>query len=148
MYDKKNPPAYLINPKAIKRSFWTPEVYQLIVGHRNPNYLHSVWLGTAWSVLSLPYRVFRELVVPLFHFDFGTFAESLWGLPVSLVYLLIQGLFGRVMSVNMSIEVSMKSLILTPEQGREALELGYCEPITLVDSVNTAASLDTVGAGQ
>lgn len=148
MYDKKNPPAYLINPKAIKRSFWTPEVYQLIIGHRNPNYLHSVWLGTAWSLLSLPYRVFREVLVPLFHFRFGSLFTSLQVLPTSMVYLFLLGLAGRVMSANLPIHVVMQSLILTPEQSEEAIADGYSLPLIEVEKLHTAAVLDTVGAGQ
>lgn len=117
-------PRYIINPAAVVKSLWMPEIYQITLRHQNRNYLNSLWIGAVWSMLSLPGRIFSELLVPLFNFRFRQVALSIVGIPLSLFYIFWYGITGRVVAVPMTIQESVFGKILTPVQGIRALEAG------------------------
>ena len=117
-------PRYIINPAAVTKSIWMPEIYQITLKHQNRNYLNSLWIGVGWSVLSLPARIFSELLVPLFNFRFSQVVLSAVAIPMSLFYVFWYGVTGRVVAVPMTIQENLFGQILTPVEGLRALEAG------------------------
>lgn len=120
-----NLPIYVINLAATKKTFWTPEIYQIFVGQKNESYLNSLWIGTGWNLLSAPYRVFREIVCPVFNFRFGLAAMSLVNIPVTMMKFLKHGLLGRAIALNIDVEQAVMGVVLSEQQAQEALEMGH-----------------------
>lgn len=125
----KMPPRYIINPVATPRSLWAPEIYQTVCGYRNPSYLNSLWLGMVWPVLALPYRVVREVLWPLFNFDFSTALLSLVMLPVTVGYNFLRCVTGHVMAIEATIDQVTNAIILSPEQGAAAVFEGHYDVV-------------------
>ena len=121
----KTPPRYMISPAAQKKSVWTPEVFQMVLGHPNPNYINSVWLGVFWNVGILPYRTLREFGWALFNFRFHLALLSLLVLPVSTFWLFCMGICGKLSAHTIPLDYINQSVILTPEQSQEAVGLGF-----------------------
>lgn len=126
---KIKPPSYIINPVAITQSFWTPEIFQYVIGRGNSSYLNSVWLGTGWQILALPYRAFYEILVPLFNFRFVTALVSMLVIPVSMLMIFLHSLFGQIKAVNLPVGVVTDAHMLTPEQGHAAIKNGFTAPV-------------------
>ena len=125
----------MINPVAFNESFWAPDVFQLVVGHRNKSYLNSLWLGTGWIVLSLPQRVLCEIVLPLVCLRPGICLSSCLSLPASTLVIFISGIRGLLGSVNLGIHQIVKSIVLTPKQSQEAFDLGHKDPVLEISKI-------------
>lgn len=125
----KAPPRYIINPIAAPRPLWAPEIYQTVCGYRNPSYLNSLWLGLVWPVLALPYRVFREVLWPLFNFDFGTALGSIAGLPASMAWNLLRCVTGHVMAIDVTVDQVTDAIVLCPKQGAAAVFEGHYDVV-------------------
>ena len=129
MKHTKAPPRYVINPIAAPRPIWTPEIYQTVCGYRNPSYLNSLWLGIVWPVLAFPYRVFREVLWPLFNLNFSTALGSVVTIPITIIWNLFRSVTGHVMAIDVAIEQVMDSIILSPEQGAAAVFEGHYDVV-------------------
>lgn len=105
-----------------------PEIFQVFFIHRNKNYINSLWLGVGWNLLSLPYRVFTEIVKPIFHFN-PVAILSFAVIPVTMWLILWHGITGRLSAAPITLEHAMSSIILTPQQGREAIEHGETDVV-------------------
>lgn len=131
-----NRPLYMINPVAFQESFWAPDVFQLILGHKNKNYLNSLWLGTGWIALSLPQRVLYEVVLPLVNFRFGMALISCFRLPASSMLIFWNGICGTLGSVGIGLGQIVKSIVLTPKQSQEAFDQGYKDSVLEIFKIN------------
>lgn len=118
------PPRFIISPAAIRTSFWTPRIFQIVCCHENPSYLNSFWLGTVWNVATLPFRAVTEVVWPLFNFRLFPALVSALLLPVTFILMFFYGITGRVASLSVTLEQRMSSLILTPEKSQQLVDGG------------------------
>lgn len=118
-------PTCLINPVSSTEVMWSPHVYQMVLGHKNPSYLNSLWLGTVWNLLLLPFRVAIEVLWPLFNFELQLMCLSLWYVPVGSFRLLASSLSGHAMGLRISCEQMVSGRVLTPAQGRGAVASGF-----------------------
>ncbi len=131
----KEPPKFLINPAAQKTSMWFPEVYQLMMGHTNPSYLNSLWLGTGWNLMIIPYRIARECLWSLFNFNIIMALFSVIVIPVTVVWMFVMGALGRLSGADFPITELKHCVILTPEQSRQAISQGFDTVLIDVDAV-------------
>lgn len=118
---QKIPPRYLVNPGAIETSTWTPRIFQFVLGHSCKNYLNSLWLGTVWNVLTLPFRLVEEVLQPLFNFQFTKSVFSTVGFVATVPVLFWFGITGRLMGINVSKEQAMTSIVLPPSMVTQLL---------------------------
>jgi hypothetical protein len=121
---------YVINPLAITKRIWAPHIHQYVLGHANPNYLHSLWLGTGWNMYALPYRLATEILRPVFHFMIARAVLSVITLPLTVLMIFWMGITGRANAVAITREQAVNSVTLSREQSRAAMELGYTLPVT------------------
>lgn len=131
------PPRYVISPAAIVKSMWTPKVHQFIVGHPNPSYINSVWLGTGWNLFSLPYRVVTEVLNPLLNFRFGRTIMCAITLPLTVLVIFWHGINGRAQGASVSIDEAIASVILTPQESAAAVRRGHMLVVTDMDAVRS-----------
>lgn len=71
-----------------------PEMHELAVGEKNPNYLHSLFLGVTFPVINAPIMFWRLVLRPLL--------RSIWIYLLLLVSILVFGIFGRVSYRNIT----------------------------------------------
>lgn len=128
-------PRYAINPQAQKRSIWTPEIYQLVLGQGCTGYLNSVWLGTIWNLILMPSRFLVEVVWNVFNFRFQQALFSLLMLLPTSLWLVYMGLRGSLRVVPITAEIAARSIILSPEQCMTAIQRGYTDVIVDLDKL-------------
>lgn len=133
------PPRYAINPAAQTKPLWAPAPYQVVVSHRNGNYLNSLWLGFVWNTLVLPYRIAREFLWNLFNFELFLAALSLLVIPVSYVMFMMYGLRGKLKGVAISLEESQQGVVLNPNQSEFAVATGHRQVLIDMSGFQTQA---------
>jgi hypothetical protein len=69
----------------------------------NKSWLNSVWIGTIWTVLTLPEILIFDWLLPIFARPSCVLVRT-WATLVLLVKLPVFGLLGRVTSENVSID--------------------------------------------
>jgi hypothetical protein len=129
------PPRYAISPAAQVGSVWVPEVFQLVVNYQNPNYLNSLWLGTVWNLGVIPYRVFREFLVALFHFRFGVALLSIFVIPASALLIFVKGVLGKVRAHCVPLELVQQSVLLSKYESDTAFSRGHKEVVIDLDTI-------------
>jgi hypothetical protein len=97
---------------------WTPGFHQYRLG-KNRDYLNSLWLGTAWAILTLPEILLFNLIVPSFVRP-STALVRLWSTLVLLIRLPVFGLLGRVLSENVTIEELSQKLARSQQTARRS----------------------------
>lgn len=133
---RRAPPLYLINPLATKDSAWAAMPWQVLVGQPNQSRLNALWLGTAWSIGILPYRVFMELLIPLFNFRLFLALLSVFVIPFSVLLFAYHGIFtGRLRALRLSREHASRGLILNRDQCLQLLGMGRRELVVDMNSV-------------
>ena len=129
---KETPPTFIVNPLAAKKSLWFPKMYQLLTGRRNPNYLNSLWLGVGFSIVSIPQMV--KVSIYLLSNNLALGLLSLIQMPSYVMGNIYYGITGRLMGLDIDIDVALDSMIMSPEQSVAALQNGYVQMV--IDSRN------------
>lgn len=124
--NKSTPPGkrYLINPVAVGPALWFPQAFQLFPGQRRASYLNSLWLGTVYNLMILPYRFTCECLRNLFHFRLVRLLQALWVLPLSVLLFAFYGILGQLAAVDITIEQLADSKIASDADGELMLALG------------------------
>jgi hypothetical protein len=84
---------------------------------KNPAYFNSLWLGTAWNVLLLPTRAWRNFWIPLLSgHPVIALLLTLIFTPLETLYCLLCGVFGRLRGVGLSESVMRSARIMTDQE--------------------------------
>jgi hypothetical protein len=113
---------FVLNP-AVAALMWDPEPYQM-VEFRNPHWLNSAWLGTAWNVILLPTRVWHEILKTLLVGDLLGGLVMTANLAVSMLRQVAMGLAGRLRGVRLPIETLLAARQMSEQEACDDIKSG------------------------
>ena len=110
------PPRYIINPLALKEAVWLPGgLWAITNKYKNPNRLNSLWLGTAWNLFHTPVDVLTIATRALFDLRIVDFLVTLGNGPLALVQIMVSGIRGELLGLDLPREIMEDGIVLVPE---------------------------------
>lgn len=127
---REPPPKFIVNP-SLAPICWIADPWQLRA-HKNPNYLNSVWLGTVNQMLTLPSRLWMELLLPLLMGRLLAAVIGFFAITLLTPGFLLLGLTGYLRVVPLTLEVICESHMMSMRDARRAIECGMTEMLVCV----------------
>jgi hypothetical protein len=122
---------YVVN-LALAQSSWSPEAYQL-VEFPNTNYANSLFIGLLTPVVTLPSRLYQEVVRVALKWHLGLALASLFvRIPLTSLRWAWWGIRGRAFGMQMPPDMIVQSKFLSPFECAVDLASGDGEVIKLM----------------
>lgn len=132
---------YVVN-LALAKSSWSPEAYQL-VEFPNVNYANSLFVGLLTPLVTLPSRLYREVIRLALNRHLGLALVSLFiRIPFTSLCWVWWGIRGRAFGVQMPLSIIVQSKFLTPFECAADLASGESDVIKLIPRKSRAPVRD------